>query len=474
LFTLGTFSIYSFFIVTQAVSLRAASLLAGAVLGLGVLGGIGAQTYHDWQTQRALELLLGADIRPDQPALFGAAHAATIDPQDWTVTGVAGVTLSATPLAPPSPAATAPFTRIEADQIGIDKPLEFSFRDMWPPFWEGRSVSSGDIDRDGDTDLVIASTIAGLYVYDNDGAGQFSRRAMPPAPLRDWPVFNAALVDINNDGWLDLFIATYRQGNHLLLNDGTGGFDLANPQPVANRDDAVLSMGLSFGDPDRDGDLDLALGNWAAGWYREVPGEESRNRILWNQDGTLDGSAHSDLPAIPGETLSILFSDLDGDGNPDLIVGNDFKIPDAFYMGDGAGGFDLITYQDGVIPQTTTTTMAVKSADLTGNGSPEIYLAQIAGRSSGVSNTLKMQSLDLYCDGIKNPQARTTCQRNMEIKRWYKSGNRFDPTYAARCQTLQGRDQNDCKAMLVKDLAIQKKDPGICALIPVDQTIARS
>jgi uncharacterized membrane protein YraQ (UPF0718 family) len=466
LFTLGTFSIYSFFIIAHTVSLRAASLLSAAVLGLGILAGIGAQTYHAWQTQRAMELLLSAaPAATPAPRLWGAAQAATLD--------TAPVSMTATPFAPPSPAAQAPFTRIEAAEVGIDKPLEFSFRDMWPPFWEGRSLAAGDIDRDGDTDLVIASTEAGLYIYDNDGTGRFNRSPLPLGDLEAMPVFNAVLVDIDNDGWRDLFVATYRAGNYLILNQ-SGTLDTANPQPVANRPDAVMAMALSFADPDRDGDLDVALGNWTAGWYRRVPGDEARNRILWNEAGQLTGAAYLDLPAIPGETLSILFSDMNGDGFADLLVGNDFEIPDAFYLGDGAGGFDPVTYQDGLIPQTTTTTMAVKSDDLTGNGLPEVYLAQISGRSSGVSETLKMQPLEIYCDGIRNPDARATCAQNMEIKTWYRSGNNFDPTYAARCQDLTGRYQTECKAMLVKDLAIQQNNPQICDLIPAAQPIAKS
>lgn len=467
LFTLGTFSIYSFFIISHTVSLRAAGLLSASVLILGVLGGIGAQTYHNWQTQRALDLLLGevSDTAPHAGFGLWAAEAATLDTPTITVT--------ARPFAPPSPPADTPFTRMEAAEVGIDKPLEFSFRDMWPPFWEGRSLAAGDIDRDGDIDVVIASTEVGLYIYDNDGTGQFSRNDLPLGDLAEMPIFNAVLVDINNDGWRDLFVATYRAGDYLIMNRG-GVLDTANPQPVANRPDAIMAMALSFADPDRDGDLDVAMGNWAAGWYRRVPGKEARNRILWNQNGTLTGEDYMDLPAIPGETLSILFSDMNGDGFSDLLVGNDFEIPDAFYLGDGAGGFDLVTHQDGLIPQTTTTTMAIKSDDLTGNGQPDIYLAQISGRSSGVSETLKMQPLEFYCDGIRNPDALATCQKNMEIKTWYRSGNNFDPTYAARCQELSGRYQTECKAMLVKDLAIQKNDPAICNLIPTAQPIAKS
>lgn len=477
LFTLGTFSVYSFLIVAGSVGLRAALMLAASVALLGALGGGAAEYYHRWQTGRALELLLQGEARgpyqtpyqTPQQAPWGAAMAAGADP--WQVSDPA-VSVEATPFAPPSPAAATGFTRIEADQRGIDKPLEFSFRDMWPPFWEGRSLSSGDIDRDGDLDLVIASTEAGLYLYENDGTGQFSRIPVDPGPLADMPIFNAALVDLDNDGWLDLFLASYLQGNWLWRNEA-GQFGSNPPEPVPNRHDAVLSMALSFADADRNGFLDIALGNWAAGWYRRIPGEESRNRILWTDAGQ-PGARHVDLPGIPGETLSILFTDLDRDGAQDLIVGNDFDIPDYFYRGDGAGHFAMIDHDSGLIPHTTTTTMAVKTGDLHNDGTPELYLAQIAGRSSGVSETLKMQDLDLYCDAIVNAQAKATCETNMGIKRWYKSGNNFDPTYAGKCQTLTGRNRDECRAMLVKDLAIQKRDPGLCALIPRGQDIPRA
>ena len=463
-FTLGTFSIYSFFIVTQSVGQRAAWLLSGAVLALGVLGGLGAQSYYDYQSKRALDLLLQGNAAP---AGFMAAHAAGADP--WQTSD--DITLTATPLNPPSPAAEKPFTRFEADQFGIDKPLEFSMRDMWPPFWEGRSVASGDIDRDGDLDVVIASSEVGLYLYLNDGAGQFQRTAVDLGPLADAPIFNAVLVDLNNDGWLDLFIATYLAGNHVWTN--TNGAFVGVPVMMQSKPDALMAMSLSFGDPDRDGDLDLAMGHWAAGWYRRIPGEESRNRIVWN-DGGLTGADYTDLPGIPGETLSILFTDLDQNGTADLIVGNDFDIPDYFYSSDGAGGLNMIDFDSGLIPHTTTTTMAVKTADLMNSGNLDIYLAQIAGRSSGVSDTLKMQPLGQYCDAIQNPQARGVCEQNMQIKAWYKSGNNFDPSFASKCAGMNGRSKDECRAMLVKDLAIQKRDPKVCGLIPANQPIPRA
>ncbi len=449
LFTLGSFSIYSFLIVASTISMRAALLLAATIFGIGTAGGIAVNAYHSWQSDRALEMLLSAER-----ALLPAAQAAETP----------RITVEAKPFAPRSPATDTVFERVEAINIGIDKPLEFSMKDMWPPYWEGRSLSTGDIDQDGDLDLVIASTEAGLYLYANDGAGQFTRFDWDIGTIADLDVFNAALVDLDNDGWLDLFLATYVDGNMVIRND-QGILDLANPQPVKNRDDAMLSMALSFADADRDGDLDVALGNWAAGWYRRIPGEESRNRIIFN-DGGLTGEKFTELPGLPGETLSILFSDIDMDGAADLLVGNDFELPDYVYMGDGAGGFTAITRDQGKIPHTTNTTMAIRTGDLHNDGMPELYFAQIAGRSSGVSDTLKMQPLEAYCDSVVDPDAKALCIRNMEIKTWYRSGNRFDPTYASKCAELTGDLQAECKAILIKDLAIQRDDASICSLIP--------
>ncbi|MCT8161684.1 FG-GAP-like repeat-containing protein [Pseudoruegeria sp. SHC-113] len=461
LFTLGIFSVYSFLIVARTISTRAAVLLSAAIVALGVLGGAGAQAYHDWQNRRALDYLLSEAPAPRLLMAAQASEAAQVP-----------VRVTATAHAPRSAAGPTPFTRIEASEIGIDKPLEFDFEDMWPPFWEGRSLATGDIDGDGLVDVVIASTRKGLYAYRGDGNGGFTPLDLELGPVAEMPVFNAPLVDLDGDGDLDLFLATYRQGNWIWPN--AGGFTQAEPPRKIEDGGAVLSIALSFGDIDRDGDLDAALGNWTAGWYRRVPGEESRNRLLLNTGAGLLAPGRVDLPAIPGETLSILLSDLSQDGWPDLIVGNDFEIPDAIYLSDGQGGLRLLGREDGLIPHTTHTTMAVKTADLENRGIVDLYLAQIAGRSSNISATLKMQPLERYCDGIRDPEAKRICTVNMEIKRWYKSGNNFDPTYARNCDDLPAPTQAQCKAMLIKDIAIQKEDPSLCGLIPAGQPLAAS
>lgn len=464
-FTLGIFSVYSWFIVAGAISLRAALLMAALIVGLGMVAGAGADAYHKWQTQRALGILTSFN-------LFGISSAHAADAfrvqreKDHTIS------VYRTPFAPRSPAGEKPFTRVEAWHLGIDRPLEFSFADMWPPFWDGRSIAAADFNRDGNIDIVYASTEKGLYFFAGDGKGKFAKVDMPIGRVKDMPVFNAALVDIDNDGWPDLFIATFRQGNYWIRNVN-GVFDVANMAPVKNRGDAVLTSALSFGDVNGDGFLDAAIGNWAAGWYRRIPGEEARSRVIFNDAGKLTGEKFTELPGLPGETLSILFSDFNMDGKLDLLVGNDFEIPDIFYIGDGEGGFREIKRKDGIIPMTTTTTMAIKVADLHNTGKPEIYIAQIAGRSSGVSKKLRLRPFEQYCSGIERADERALCQKNIDIKAWYRSGHAFDPGYARRCQQMEGRYQAECKAMLVKDLAIQNRDPAVCKLIPVGQTRAQ-
>ena len=414
-------------------------------------------------------------IRPLLALTFGAALFGLCIASDAVAGGTSSedITITSRPFSPRLPVSDTIFQRVEAWTQGIDKPVEFSMKDMWPPFWEGRSLTTGDIDNDDDLDLVLASTERGLYIYENDSTGRFTRTQEALGPVADLDIFNAALIDIDNDGWLDLFIATYLDGNFILPNH-QGKFDVSALQPVRNRDDAMLSISFSFADIDRDGDLDAALGNWAAGWYRRIPGEESRNRLIFNENGTMDGSHFAELPGLPGETLVTLFSDVDLNGTADLLFGNDFELPDYVYLGDGQGGFTAITRNDKLIPHTTNTTMSIKSADLHNDGMPELFFTQIAGRSALVSERLKMQPLSQYCDGILDAQAKTLCQRNMQIKSWYKSGNRFDPRYADKCQKLQGETQKECKAMLIKDLAIQKHDPSICALIPKEQKIPRA
>ena len=380
-----------------------------------------------------------------------------------------GISIKSEQLSQPSPPAETLFTRIEGGEIGIYRPVEYSIRDHWPPFWNGRGISSGDIDRDGDSDIVLGSSDRGVHIFENLGDGTFKEITPEFPSLVNLPIIIAALVDIDNDGWLDIFTTAYQSGNRVLWNRG-GTYSEEHLTLIKNRKDAVLTKALAFGDVDRDGDLDAVIGNWAAGWYRHVPGPEAINRVIFNHGVETFGEEFIELLGMPGETLSLLLSDFNMDGSLDLLVGNDFKQPDIFYIGDGKGGFRQIRPGDGFIPYSTTTTMSLKTGDLDNDLVPEIYISQIAGKAEGIRDSLMMQPADLYCSDINHDDDRKQCQLNVDVRKWYKVGGRRAPiAEAQRCRDGPPEFESRCKAMMIKDVAIQRKDPTICNHITEDQ-----
>jgi len=470
-FTLGIFSIYSFIVVTQTISLRAASLVTAAIVVLGVAGGLGADAYHRWQASWALKALQGFldfDLIPAAHAQSAPSAVAS------TETATSRITVIATPLKARSPAADKLFTRMEARHIGIDRPNDFSMANMFTPFiYSSGSLSAADIDNDGDQDLAMALVDGGMRLFLNDGTGKFTETAVNLPTIAQKSVFNAIPTDLNNDGWLDLFVTTHHEGNFVFWSD-EGTFSDANHAVVKSPENVILDLVAGFGDPDRDGDLDVALGTHMASRQGWTTDERDRDRVVFNDNGRITGEHFLSTTGTPGDTLSNLFSDFNQDGLLDLVEANDFNQPDVFYLGDGKGGFRQIKRADAVIPVTTHTTMSVKTADLDNDGDFEIYLSQIAGRADGVSERLVMRPWSEYCSQIEREDDRAACQANVDIKDWYRVGTfSLDLAKANRCLGFEEAVQAECKAMVLRDIAIQTGDKSLCESIPDDQLRVR-
>ncbi|PAP75861.1 FG-GAP-like repeat-containing protein [Rubrivirga marina] len=274
------------------------------------------------------------------------------------------------------------FTHLFGPDLGIDEPSNESPNRYLTGVMMNRAAASGDVHGDGWADLVFTSE-AGVGLYANVGGERYVRQDVAVPALDSARVGNAALVDLDGDGALDLVVATIGGGNHVVYNDG-GAFTEAGHAVLLNVEGAYWTTSLAFGDLDRDGDLDVVLGNTAALNARR-PGhpevrssfESARDAILTNEGGR-GAFALRPLPATPGETLSTLLSDLDGDGDLDLFVGNDFNAPDVLYEGDGRGGFRQLLHSEGVVPHSTITTMSLASADLDNDLVPEVFVAQIS------------------------------------------------------------------------------------------------
>ena len=133
------------------------------------------------------------------------------------------------------------------------------------------AVAHGDVDGDGDLDIVTcqntADNIGKAEVLLNDGAGSFSQ--VIPLHGSNASTSAVALGDVNGDGTLDILVARAGAAIDLFLNGGTAGFTHA----VLPGDNSTTTTALALGDVDGDGDLDL------------ISASEGGNTLLLNLDG---------------------------------------------------------------------------------------------------------------------------------------------------------------------------------------------
>ncbi|MBC8179907.1 VCBS repeat-containing protein, partial [candidate division KSB1 bacterium] len=132
----------------------------------------------------------------------------------------------------------------------------------------GKGATFGDLDLDGDLDLMAPYFSLPNRVYRNDGINEktglpsftdVTKLWLPPGPDSLAKSASATLTDVDNDGDLDLFIANLVVSNRLYENDGSGRFkDITKKAGLL---DSSLSHHGCFFDADNDGDLDLYVTN---------------------------------------------------------------------------------------------------------------------------------------------------------------------------------------------------------------------
>ena len=121
---------------------------------------------------------------------------------------------------------------------------------------DGNFFALGDVDNDGDLDVASVASLAfrePSSVYINDGAGRFMNSGEFGF---DGGVSGVAFGDLDMDGDLDLVAASAFGSNSFFLNNGSG-FDAARFLPL--RDDLTSNFAIALGDLDGDGDLDIVL-----------------------------------------------------------------------------------------------------------------------------------------------------------------------------------------------------------------------
>jgi hypothetical protein len=271
-------------------------------------------------------------------------------------------------------------------------------------------AAAGDADGDGDLDIALAMEFEPNVLLLNDGGGRFSDvSSRLPRAIHDSE--DVAFADFDADGDLDLVLVS--EDDHtdeLYLNDGDGRFsdasarlptdDVSNAHAVLDLDgdglpdlltgnigvDRVLisdgaagfrdetaarwpqsgrsrTQDIELADIDGDGDLDVLLGN------------EGQNELFINQSGRLIDETLARLPRREDETREIRAVDVDADGDSDLVVANVtfiMGVParDYLLINDGSGVFAMA--EPDRLPEDTRNNFTVQVADLDADGDPDL------------------------------------------------------------------------------------------------------
>ena len=194
------------------------------------------------------------------------------------------------------------------------------------------SIEFADLDNDGDVDLILASEENNsiIQVYENLGGAEFRNSGtvfeFESPDSRHWN-FGITVADFNGDGWPDIATADAWAGMNVYLNKGNLDFDLSQKYTFEGMGEV---KGIDSADLDKDGDMDMILG--------DHNGESRGDRVLFNNgSGRVVDSGQSIGWDI---TWDVFVIDLNHDGAPDYISINRYAFePTRVHFNNGSGFF---------------------------------------------------------------------------------------------------------------------------------------
>ena len=189
----------------------------------------------------------------------------------------------------------------------------------------GGGLALTDFDRDGRLDLYVAygqQRLGELFSFDGAAFNKRESSGIVPSAMDIAGYF----VDVDGDGWKD-FVSAQEAGAEVFMNDGDGRFVPGENATNIDNDRATFSMAVA--DYDLDGDLDIFFAHWGTGYTG------GQQEYLWENRG--DGRFADVSYRVPvassvsGNRLESeysftpVFADFDDDGDPDLLMANDFE-----------------------------------------------------------------------------------------------------------------------------------------------------
>ena len=200
----------------------------------------------------------------------------------------------------------------------------------------GAGVAVNDLDNDGDLDIVLGGGEGPDTIQWNEGALTF--RAME---LGNGQTRAVHIVDVDSDGWSDIVFTRWDGAIDYWHNEGQSAEEDGQLTSIEQFTEQSLTgvtgpaFGLDWADLDGDGDLDLVTGAYdatLADGTTELTAEttaDSSGVTYFERDGaTFVPTILSTQPLVQ----ALAFVDLDGDGQPEIVAGNDGGAPDQVWV----------------------------------------------------------------------------------------------------------------------------------------------
>lgn len=251
-------------------------------------------------------------------------------------------------------------------------------------------VAAGDLDDDGDIDLVFADAGPSTFgapggkarLLLNDGAGFFTEEAVRLGAINKIAAQNTKLIDIDGDLDLDIIVDGKSPANQLYINDGEANFALdTSTMPSSNQGPAMSTYEMEYADLDGDTDFDAVIMNFSNPMHDAV----SRNDLV--ESGSLN-FAQPLASALAGpnshDENDFAFLDADDDGDLDLLVatlifqGLDGSpaTPEKLFLNGGSFVNNFLSYVPGAFDSAKDATLDIAIADFSGDGRYDVVTVQ--------------------------------------------------------------------------------------------------
>jgi hypothetical protein len=252
-------------------------------------------------------------------------------------------------------------------------------RDLRTYISNGSGLAAGDLDKDGDLDLVFASIDRPSTILWNEGGLEFT-----PEEIDDPLTRGAAAVDVDGDGWLDLLFTHTTQNKVSYwrnLGDTTGESHFTRVDlPGVDHYAYAMAWADLVGDPA----LDLVTGSYDT----DLEGQGASASELEQRSGIVvyeqvDGIMLPQVLTKEAENLALALVDLNADGLQDIWAANDFLVQDMIWEQQTDSGKWLAVKP---FERTSYSTMSIDWGDLNNDGRDELITTDMNPYDISVNN----------------------------------------------------------------------------------------